>query len=47
MIPSRMVGHPQEVLRHDLQGEIAEGLSNGKSMLAGLHRAIVIPYLPE
>jgi hypothetical protein len=32
------------VLRHDLQGEIAEALSHGKGVLAGRDGAIVVPH---
>ena len=42
-----MVGHPQGVLRHDLQGEIAEGLSDSEGVLARLNRAVMVPYLPS
>ena len=47
MVPPRMVGCTEEVLCHDLQGDIAEGLSHGQGVLTGLHCTVVIPDLPE
>ena len=47
IVAQSMVGHTQVVMRHDLQGEISEGLSHGEGVLAGLDRAVMVPYLPE
>ena len=47
MVAQSMVGHPQVVMRHDLQGEISEGLSDGEGVLAGLDRAVMVPHLPK
>jgi hypothetical protein len=34
------------LLRHDLQGEISEGPSDGEGLLARLDRAVMVPHLP-
>src|SRR5882724_13378209 len=47
MVAQRMVGHPQEVMRHDLQGDISEGLSDSEGVLARLDRAVMVPHLPQ
>jgi hypothetical protein len=46
MVARRMVGHPQEVRRHDLQGDISEGRSDREGVLARLDRAVMGPHLP-
>src|SRR5215831_19715579 len=42
-----MVNHTQVVLRYDLQGEIAEGLSDGEGLLAGRDCAVVVSHVRE
>ena len=46
MVAQSMVGHTQVVMRHDLQGDIAEGRSDGEGVLARLDRAVMVPHLP-
>ena len=43
LIAQDMVGRTQVVMRHDLQGDISEGLSDGEGVLAGRDRAIMSP----
>src|SRR5262249_38989010 len=44
IIAYNMVGQTQVVMRQDLQGDISEGRSDGKGMLAGRDRAVVAPH---
>ena len=47
MVTQRIVGHPQELLRHDSQVHIAEGLRDREGLLARRDRAGMVPHLPQ
>jgi hypothetical protein len=46
MAAQHMIGHPEGLVRHDLQGEISEGRSDGEGGLAGVDRTVMVPHLP-